>query len=221
MAGLTAKAGEARELIPTGNYFGVIIGIYDLGSQESQYGPRQKVKFEIELHKKKGPVVDKKGFTLRAYPEFSMAFGVSNSGEKSKLRAAVESIIGRAFTEQEASDGYDLTQLLDVCCRVTVAHDTSKQGKKYEGFTFTPMDEDDPQPKTESDTHTYEVDPAKPIPDYVPAFIAKRIRQSTEWTKVHGDPNTNGRTGKAPVKSGSTARHNDSDDDGDDDEIAF
>jgi hypothetical protein len=212
---ITAKsAGEARTLAPEGSYFGVCTGVYDLGTQPSQkYDPTHKVLIEFELHKKKGPALDKDGKPLRVTQFYPLAFGKRKNGEKAKLRQAVEGILGRSFDEAEAKAGYDVTQLAEVCCRLKVSHDSNEDGNKYEVLSYFPLDEDDPEPKTEANITVYELDPKSEIPDEVPDWIKKMVRKSAEWVKVHGQPrgdedkkpaarNGNAKTAKATVPSG-------------------
>jgi hypothetical protein len=184
---ITAKAGESRQLAPEGSYFGICIGVYDLGTQQSkQYEPSHKVLLEFELHKKKGPALDKDGRPLRVTQFYPLGFGKRKDGTKAKLRQAVEGILGRSFSDEEAKSGYDVTSLADVCCRLRITHNTSESGSKYEELTFAPLDEDDPEPKTESNIVVYELDPSREIPSDVSEWIAKMIRRSSEWVKVHG-----------------------------------
>jgi hypothetical protein len=198
---ITAKSGESRQLCPEGSYFGICIGVYDLGTQQSkQWEPSHKVLIEFELFKKKGPALDKEGKPLRITQFFPLGFGKRKDGTKSKLRQAVEGILGRSFTDEEAKAGYDVTQLADVCCRLRLSHNVSESGAKYEEVTFTPLDEDDPEPRTESSIVVYELDPAQEIPSDVPDWIAKMIRRSEEWEKVHGKAREDR---PAPAKNGS------------------
>jgi hypothetical protein len=212
---ITAKSGgEARTLAPEGNYFGVCIGVYDLGTQPSQqYEPTHKVLLEFELHKKKGPALDKDGKPLRVTGFYPLAFGKRKNGEKAKLRQAVEGIIGRSFEEAEAKAGYDVTQLAEVCCRLRVTHDASTDGKKYEVLSFQPLDEDDPEPKTEANVAVYELDPKAEIPSEVPEWIRKMIRKSAEWVKVHGQSSNDDEKPAPRNGNGKAAKPADDDDD--------
>ena len=221
---ITAKSGgEARQLAPEGNYFGICTGVYDLGTQPSQkYEPTHKVLLEFELHKKKGPAVDKENRPLRVTGFYPLAFGKRKNGEKAKLRQAVESILGRTFTDEEAKSGYDVTQLAEVCCRLRVTHDSGEDGgNKYEVLSFQPLDEDDPEPKTEANITVYELDPQQEIPSEVPDWIKKMIRKSAEWVKVHGQPRDDDNGKKPAAKNGSGNGKGTKPADDDDDSIPF
>jgi hypothetical protein len=56
MAIVAKKGGDARKPVPVGNYFGAVVGVYDLGTQPSdRYEATHKVVISFELHRKKGP----------------------------------------------------------------------------------------------------------------------------------------------------------------------
>lgn len=216
MAIMATAKGEARKLVPAGKYFGVCVGVYDIGTQASErFEPSHKIILEFELHKKNGPVLDEEQRRVKYYGFYPLRFGKQKSGVKAKLRQVVEGILGRNFTDEEAKEGYDVTLLLDQGCRMSVVHETADSGTKYEEVTFTSLDEDDPKIRPESDGIVYELDPDEDIPSSVPEWIAKQIKKSLEWTKIHGG----GESSPAPKSNGNGKKSRPADDD--DDDIPF
>jgi hypothetical protein len=229
MAIVAKNTGEARELAPEGGYLAACVGVIDLGTQPGgQFGPSHKLALMFELHKKKGPVRGKDDKPLVITQFVPLSFGISTSGQKAKLRQAVEGILGKTFTDQEAKAGYDVTQLIEKGCRVKVVHEKSKDGQKtYDGIeSYMPLDEDDPDLRIETNSVVYELDPESPVPEEVPAWLAKMIHKSAEFVKVHGQPAADKTEAKGkPVKAatnGKTARRKpDDDDDDDEDDIPY
>lgn len=218
---LTAKqTGETREPIPAGNYFGAIIGVYDLGTQPGgQYGPKHQILLQFELHRKKGVCRDKEGRTLLISKFYSLAFG-----PKSELRPDVEAILNRSFTEEEARDGYDVTQLVDCVCRLTIKHEPRKDGKGMRDVisSISPCDEDDPEISPESDSIVYD-DITADYPDGMPEWIQRLASKSAERDGNDAPParaggngkNANGKpaNGKASRKPAREPGSDDEDDD--------
>lgn len=182
--GIVARqSGEVREPVPAGNYFGVCVGVYDLGTQPGgQYGPRHQVVLQFELHKKKGVCRNKEGKPLTISNFYSLSFG-----EKANLRIDVQKILGRSFTDEEAKQGYDVTQLIDRACRLTIEHSKKEDGSTRDQIgAFMPLDEDDPKVTPETDGIVYELNVGEDVSSAVPEWIRKRIEQSAEWVKAHG-----------------------------------
>lgn len=189
MAILAKTEFEPREFVPEGNYFGVCVGVYDIGTQPSdKYTPTHKVILQFELHRKKGICRgrDQKPITISGF--YPLAFGQNQkTKQKSKLRQAVEGILGRTFSDAESRAGYDITQLLEKGCRLKIAHDKNEKGESLYDYidTFMPLDEDDPTPQSESNCVVYELDPTTEIPAEVPVWVRKQIEKSQEWLKTH------------------------------------
>lgn len=202
MAIVAKQSGETREPVPAGNYFGVIVGVYDIGTQEGgKFGPKHQIVVQFELHKKKGVCRDKEGQPLRISKFYALAFG-----EKSALRPDVERILGRKFTEEEAKEGYDVTQLLEKTCRLVVTHDKKDDGSVRDQIDqITSLDEDDPEITPESDSVVYELDPERGFDDTVPEWIQKMAQRSAEWQKANGKAPARSSPAKAAVGAGKPA----------------
>jgi hypothetical protein len=176
MAIKAKSSGAARKPVPAGNYFGVCIGVFDIGTQASQFGDKRQIILQFELHKKKGVCRNDEGHPLTISKFYNLAFN-----DKATLRKDVESMLGRKFTEDEAKAGYDVTQLLEQPVRLVVEHGTKADGSVKDGIkVFMPLDEDDNPPKVESNAVVYELNPDAEIPDTVPEWVAKKVNESKE-----------------------------------------
>lgn len=175
--GRTAKASDAtsREIVPPGNYYGIVCGVYHLGTQDGgQYGAKEKIFLQWELHKRKGPARNKLGevFTVGKFYTFSL-------NAQSTLRPDVEAIIGRPLTDDEE---FDIETLLDRQCRLYVVNGKNSQGNLCDKVeTVTPLDEEDPRSTGELDALYVEADPSKPIREDCPKWIREMIEKSHEF----------------------------------------
>ena len=204
MGKLTVKdQAEARDPIPARTYYAIVCQVIDLGTQDSpQYGPDHKVMLGYELHTRKGPALDAKGHQHVTAKEYALKFSKIPGRTPAGLRIAVESILGREFSEEEARGGYDLEQLLGKPCKIQIKH-TSKDGKTYDEIAaILPLDDDDDAPTAELDHVYYELDPESSLPDDVPKWIARKIAKSREWRAANGEPADDG---KKPARRAATA----------------
>jgi hypothetical protein len=128
---------EKREfqIAPVGSHLARLYRIIDLGTQKSEYMGQvkmlRKVKFFWELHgdelKIDGkPLIQTRNYTL-------------SLGEKASLRKDLESWRGKSFTDDELR-GFDLKNLLDKWCMVTIQHRTAGNGNTYaDAVAVTPV----------------------------------------------------------------------------------
>lgn len=110
---LTATVGKERDLIEEGIFDGVCSKIIDLGTQYSEIFKNSAHKIRIfweivgetiEINGEQMPRLVSKEFTL-------------SLNEKSKLRQALQSWRGKAFTAEELQ-GFDLKKVLGVGCQL-------------------------------------------------------------------------------------------------------
>jgi hypothetical protein len=206
--GKVAKSeGEPRELVPAGNYLGVICGVYDLGTQSGgQYGPKPQILVQWELHKRRGPARDAKSNILTISNFYTLSFG-----DKANLRKDVEAMLGKTFSEEEAKAGYDIEDLLGKACRLQIVHEPKQGGGTRDQIgAIMALDDDDDAPRGELSEAYFEIKEGdRTIPETVPEWIKKLIHRSKEFGG--GNP-VNGRpAARQPV--GATA--------GGDDDIPF
>lgn len=210
---IVAKTSATRELIPAKGYFGVLVGIYDIGTQTFKDKANHQVILQFEIRNKKEPIKSSEGRPVLLSEFCNLTFNRNyQTKEKPKLRVIVEALLGRELAEDEARSGVDITKLLDSACRVKVGTKSDDEGNPSRNVfeSFAPLDDDDPKPTPESDSYIYELTIDDDIPEYVPDWVADRVRQSREWTEAHGD---GGGKGKGNGKTAAAAKGKGGDDD--------
>lgn len=124
------KQQTNRIIAPQGTHSARVIGLIQIGTVLNEWQGEEKwlekirLTWELpeELHVfKEGE--DKKPLVISQEYTHSM-------GLKSNLRPIVEGIVGVALQDEEAY-GFDLEQLLNLPCLITVVHGESKTGSKY------------------------------------------------------------------------------------------
>ena len=126
---VTGTTTEKREfkVAPVGSHLARLYRIIHLGTQKSEYMGQvkmlNKVKFFWELHGDDlktddgKPLIQTRNYTL-------------SLGDKASLRKDLESWRGKSFTDDELR-GFDLRNLLDKWCMVTIQHRTAQNGNTY------------------------------------------------------------------------------------------
>jgi len=168
--------GGSFELPPEGTFQGVVFAVYDGGKRRTEYQGKESIQHKIKL----GIELDElyttgkfAGSRITRYPEYTLS-----TGDKSKLLPVIESIIGKALTEEEKEAGYDIEKLIGKNCTVTIFHKTSQSGKLYAENKIGAILKNTPL--------------IEPIlkPDYIPEFIKKWIIEgdfSTDEQTTHGE----------------------------------
>jgi hypothetical protein len=103
---------------PEGLHQAVCVDVVDLGMQETQWGPKQKVRIVWQIETEN--------------PETKKPFQVSQQytlslNEKSNLRHHLEAWRGRKFTKDEL-EGFDLEKLIEANAQVQVTHNIADNG---------------------------------------------------------------------------------------------
>lgn len=119
------------EPTPAGTYQAVIFNVFDLGNQAEEYKGQRKVRhkasigFEIpSLTYKTGEYTGK---PMTKYKDYSITL-FENKG----LAGLIPMLIGRALTEDEIKNGFDLEQLIGLNCLLTITHKLSAStGRTY------------------------------------------------------------------------------------------
>ena len=122
--------GDFKKVAP-GVHIGRCFKLIDLGTQEETYEgeakllPKVCVYWELTGEDEEGaPLIDSNGDPLVIWQEYTMSLG-----KKAKLRAALESWRGKAFTDEELK-GFDVSKLIGAFCMVNVTHKTSQTSGK-------------------------------------------------------------------------------------------
>lgn len=123
--------GSDYKRVPAGVHIGRCCRLVDLGTQEETYEgetkllPKLSITWELFGEDEEGnPLVQDDGKPMLIWQEFTASLG-----KKAKLRAALESWRGRAFTDEDLK-GFDVSKLVGAYCMVNVTEKKAKSGDK-------------------------------------------------------------------------------------------
>lgn len=183
---LMASEGDSkpRQQPPAGTHSARCYSVIDLGTQESQFGARHKVRLTWELPEEKAvfkeedgeqPFVISKEYTLSLF-------------EKANLRQDLESWRGKEFTEDERK-GFDIFTLLGVPCLLTVVHKTVGD-KTYANVTSaSKLPKSMTCPKQINPSVQFEIDEGRSATfKELPEWLQKKIEASEEWNGGQNHP---------------------------------
>jgi hypothetical protein len=138
MAIKASGGGGDFEKVPAGAHFAICDKVVYLGMQRTTFDGREKIlpkvwlgfqipdiqhEYEKDGKKLSGPAVIGRKFTL-------------NIGDNSNLGPFLKNWRGRAFTDDEVNNGYDVEKLAGKPCQLGVIHEKSKDGgKTYANIT--------------------------------------------------------------------------------------
>ena len=128
--GIVVKSGSSKvtEIVPSGTHIGRCYSMIHIGTVEWEYNGEKKYSNKVRLtfelpHEVRDfggenkPMVISKEYTISLH-------------EKSNLRRDLEMWRGASFTPKELNR-FDLTNLLEQPCNITVVHKTSKSGNEF------------------------------------------------------------------------------------------
>lgn len=210
---LRASSGGGNfERPKPGNYTGVLVGFFDIGTQPSSnpaFKPQRRCVLLWELHRRKGPVFGQDNRILQTQAMYSLSLN-----EKSRLRPVACAFEGRVLKD---TDEVDLKAWLGRAVKLNLTQEDGSEYVNVSGVTALDPEEDSaPEPITpRNEWEFWTIDKIKADPDAnIPAIVAKRVEKSEEYrdakspTAAYGKPQ--GRP--APVTAGGG---------GDDDDIPF
>jgi hypothetical protein len=104
---------------PVGDHRGVVVDVTPLKTVQGDWGPREvfQIVFELETE-----MDDGKRYMIR-----SRNFTASTH-EKSNFRPFAEKLLGRKFTKDELSAGFETEELMGVSVKMEVEHDENDRG---------------------------------------------------------------------------------------------
>ena len=115
-----AKSGVRPPLIPEGTYHAVCYGVVDLGTQETQFGPKQKVAIFWELPEERMDVVDQDGEKVSKPRVISGKFN-NTINIKALLGQLLTSWRGKPFSQDE-KDNFNLFDIIGANCLLGIVH---------------------------------------------------------------------------------------------------
>ena len=193
--GVTARVpeGQAIELIPQETYQGVCYAVVDFGTQHITFGDISTDKERVLLGWEIPAVrieITKDGKVLDLPRAISKEFTLSLH-KKSNLRPLLESWRGKAFTKEE-EEGFHLKNVLGVNCMIQVLHGISKRsGDPYAYVAnvsklYAGLEKVEPENKLQY----FNFEEHDEIPDNIPDWMVKKIKDSYEYHEKFGEVGT-------------------------------
>ncbi len=121
---VTGQDANPQTPIEEGSYGARCIWVIDLGTQQSDFGPKRKVLIGWEL-----PEVMRTFGNDRTEPAIVSKFYTACLSDKSNLRRDLELWRGRAFNDQELK-AFDLAKLIGAPALLTICHRTTGSGER-------------------------------------------------------------------------------------------
>lgn len=175
-----------RILPPAGTHIARVIELIYEGTQKVEWKGETKemakvrIKWELPLKKavfKEGD--PEKPFVVSAEFTHSM-------GSKSNLRPIVEGILGVSLKDEEAN-AFDLDEILDHACLLSISHKEGERGKFTIVNTTAPMMEGMDAPKAFNPVRVLSFDKwNEDLFESLPDFIKDKIKASPEYKKMKG-----------------------------------
>jgi len=191
--GVTARVPEGRdiELIPQETYQGVCYAVVDFGTQHITFGDVSTDKERVLIGWEIPAVrieITKDGKVLDLPRAISKEFTLSLH-KKSNLRPLLESWRGKAFTKEE-EEGFHLKNVLGVNCMLQVLHGIGKRtGDPYAYVAnvsklYAGLEKVEPENKLQY----FNFEEHDEIPDNIPDWMVKKIKDSYEYHEKFGEP---------------------------------
>jgi len=186
------KGGEKFPLIPAEVHRGVLVALYDVGTQETAFGSKRKMVVVWELPELLIEV-ERDGQAVTMARNISQRYTMSLN-EKAALRRDVEAVRGKRLTKEEAK-AFDLSSLLGMNAQLQVVH-VSKGEEVYANIgTIMAVPRGMPVLSPTVDPVLFHfgglaegeaTDEA--IPQVAPRWVRKLIMASPEWAAAGGAP---------------------------------
>jgi|SRR5688572_3506945 len=162
---------------PAGTHLARCVGVISLGTQPAnspQFKPSFKVMLVWELPDE---MVPEKNVAMTVNREYSCFLS-----EKANLRHDLESWRGRPFTKEEL-DGFDVANVIDAPCMVSVIHKTSAKKSIYAQVTGVMQLPKGVTPKPRvNELVRYEIEQGRDTTfNSLPKWIQDKIASCQEW----------------------------------------
>lgn len=184
-----------RVMLPEGSHVAVLVGLVDLGTQETFYGPKKQIGFLFEFPNKKHTFREEDGPV-----SLSRSVIVTSSlNQKSTLCKYVVAIRGKQLSKSEMESGIDLSELLGKATLATIVHREGKDEQVYDNIAGLSMMPDGlPCGEVTSDPFVFEISPELKNWDKVPEWMQKKISESPEYISAKGKGHAFEETTDAP-----------------------
>ena len=192
---LKMEQSKDRVMLPEGSHVAVLVGLVDLGTQETFYGPKKQIGFLFEFPNKKHTFREDNGPV-----SLSRSVIVTSSlNQKSTLCKYVVAIKGKQLAKSEMESGIDLSELLGKATLATIVHRPGRDEQIYDNISgLSMMPEGLPCGEVTSDPFVFEISAQLKNWDKVPEWMQKKISESPEYMSVKGKGHVLEETTDAP-----------------------
>jgi hypothetical protein len=175
------NAAPPREIPTAEPHQAVCIGHYHIGSQHSEKYGKDDDQIVLSFALLDCRRSDGSYFYVSTFP-LTLTYD-----DRANLTKLLKGWIGRVPAMGEE---FDTSTLLRKQCFLTITHNQGSEGGTYANIAgVMALPKSVPELRYDEDFNDYSpIDPSKPIPEWVPQSIARKIRASTEWVAVHGEP---------------------------------
>jgi len=177
---LIIKENREYDLLEEGLYHGIVIWIYDLGTQFNptydNYSQKMLLAWELPEARM---TIEKEGHKLDVPRVISKKY-TKSLNEKSILYRDLVSWRGKAFTENEINS-FDVSKLIKKNCMLQIIHKQAANGKTYASISNILPLYKATQKEPESQTRIYSIEYMDNIPEGTPQWIEEIIRKSEEF----------------------------------------
>jgi len=184
-----------RKPIEAGSHRATLYSLVDLGTQRSEWDGKEKWQAKVRLTFELPDLTDEfevveNGKTTKVEKPLVISTEKTRSlGEKSSLRALLESWRGQSFTSAELKN-FSLKNLLGKAALISVVHKTSSAGRTYAAITaVSKLPKGMKAAKAFNDPLYYEIEEGESGAfTHLPAWLQDKIRAAKEFAGAKGAP---------------------------------
>lgn len=180
---VSRNGGASIEPVPEGSYIAICVGVYDIGVQKTEYkgevkeSPKLAIIWEL-------PEEVIQGGSHEGEPRLISKMYTASLGDRSNLKADLESWRGRAFTDEEM-EGFDLVNILGKACMVQIIH-SQNNGRTYANIkAVTPVYKGVPTPQPTNELKAFDLDSESWLWELdhgnLPEWIVKKVKESETY----------------------------------------
>ena len=187
--GLTAKEENEdfeRKMVPAGIHHAICYGVIDEGShfyeKRGKWMHKIRLMFEFPDHR---IIIKKEGEDAQDLPMGRSNQYTLSLYSTSYLRRDLQSWRGKPFTKEELK-GFEVRNVLGANCSVQIMHEEGNNGKIYDNITnIFPLTKGERRDSENPAVFFSFEDETPIIPERLPEWIVKIIKESREWEDLH------------------------------------
>lgn len=184
MCAMFGEAENKKELVPEGKYAATCFGVIDIGTQETDRGPKRKwmVLWEIpelrvkDREGKDMPMIIKRKFNDSMYKGKNMVSG---------LRGVIEDWLDESLEGENAA--YDPKELIGRPCNLRVEHDNWNGTEYAKVAKVSPYTGDKPLKAENPPMYFAFSDPWEELPENMYEWLKKMLMETPEYKAKKDD----------------------------------